>query len=124
MSGPHARALRHVTPPEPPTARRWLPALGPRPGGLELALSAAVGLGLAWLWIRLDEPWMRLGQPRPSLDLIGPGGEVLWALIALRWLAGVLLLPVLEELFWRGFVMRRIGSLTGRPPSLRAVDAR
>lgn len=113
-----------MTPPAPPRAWRGLAALGPRPDAAELALSVAAGTGLAWLWVRLDEPWMRLGVPHPSLDLIGPGGEVLWALIALRWLAGALLLPVLEELFWRGFVMRRIAGLARRAGGPGPVDPR
>ncbi len=71
-------------------------------------LAIAVGLVVCWLWVRLDEPWMRLGAPVAGFRPIGPDGEPLWALIALRWLGTALVVPLLEELFWRSFLMRWI----------------
>jgi CAAX prenyl protease-like protein len=35
---------------------------------------------------------------------------VMWSFIAIRWLGAALLVPVMEELFWRDFVWRSIAS--------------
>ncbi|HSV70150.1 MAG TPA: CAAX prenyl protease-related protein [Methylibium sp.] len=82
--------------------------LAAQPGVRDAALSVAVGVGVWWLWIRLDEPWMRFGAPDNAFNPVGPGGEVLWALIAVRWLGATLVVPLMEELFWRSLLMRWI----------------
>lgn len=85
---------------------RELSELAARPRLRDVALAAAVGVAVFWLWIRFDEPWMRLGAPTHAFDPVGPNGEVMWGLIALRWLGAVLVVPLIEELFWRSFLMR------------------
>jgi CAAX prenyl protease-like protein len=35
---------------------------------------------------------------------------VLWPLVAVRWIGAALIVPVMEELFWRSFLMRWIQS--------------
>lgn len=96
------------------------------PRGRDVLLAVAVGLAVCWLWMRLDEPWMRLGTPVAAFRPIGPDGEPLWALIALRWLGTALVVPVMEELFWRSFLMRWISghdflSVDPRRVGLQAV---
>jgi hypothetical protein len=73
------------------------PRLGP------LALSVGVGLAVCWVWVTLDEPWMRIGEASASFEPIGDDGRLLWGLIAVRWLGATLVVPVMEALFWRGF---------------------
>ncbi|HOB96209.1 MAG TPA: CAAX prenyl protease-related protein, partial [Aquabacterium sp.] len=81
-------------------ARQNLPTLR------EALLSVAVGLAVFVLWIHLDAPWMQIGEPIASFVPVGPQGELLWPLIVVRWLGAALLVPVMEELFWRSFLMR------------------
>lgn len=73
-------------------------------------LAIVVGAAVCWLWMRLDEPWMRLGVAAASFRPIDPDGEPLWGLITLRWLGTTLVVPLMEELFWRSFLMRWIGA--------------
>lgn len=72
----------------------------------DVLLAVAVGLAICWLWVALDEPWMRVGTPSVSFRPIDGEGAPLWGLIAVRWLGAALVVPVMEELFWRSFVMR------------------
>ncbi len=76
------------------------------PDAREVALAVAVGLAVFVLWIQLDAPWMRLGTPSADFVPLGPDGTLQWPLVALRWLGAALLVPVMEELFWRSFLMR------------------
>jgi CAAX prenyl protease-like protein len=82
-------------------------------------LAIAVGLGVFVLWIHLDAPWMQIGEPTAAFAPVGPQGELLWPLIAVRWLGATLLVPLMEELFWRSFLMRWVQS-----PQFEAVDPR
>jgi len=72
----------------------------------ESLLAVAVGLAVFVVWIQLDAPWMRLGEPAASFRPVDAAGELRWTLIAARWLGAALLVPVMEELFWRSFLMR------------------
>jgi len=74
----------------------------PRPG----QLLGAVGVGIAVfaLWINLDAPWMTIGTS-PGYDPRNDG-EIDWLLAAIRIGGAMLVVPVMEELFWRSFVMR------------------
>jgi CAAX prenyl protease-like protein len=75
----------------------------------ETLLGVAAGLLVFYLWIELDAPWMRLdAAATAAFRPVGPNGEVLWPLVAVRWAGAVLLVPVMEELFWRSFLMRWI----------------
>ena len=76
-----------------PTAREW-------------ALAIAVGLVVFALWIQLDAPWMQIGEPTAAFVPTDAQGRLNWPLIVVRWLGAALLVPVMEELFWRSFLMR------------------
>lgn len=79
------------------------------PSFSETLLALVVGLLVFYLWTLLDAPWMRLdGVATAPFRPIGPQGEVLWPLVAVRWAGAALLVPVMEELFWRSFLMRWI----------------
>jgi uncharacterized protein len=71
-------------------------------------LSIGVGLAVFALWIVLTAPWMRLGEPAASFVPVNADGSLQGALIALRLAGAVLVVPVMEELFWRSFLMRWI----------------
>lgn len=77
-----------------------------RPDLRECLVSGAVGLGVFVLWIHLDAPWMQIGEPAARFVPVDAQGQRLWPLIGVRWLGAALLVPVMEELFWRSFLMR------------------
>jgi len=77
----------------------------------ETLLAVAAGLAVFVLWISLDAPWMRLGEPSASFVPVDDNGRLLWALIAVRWVGATLVVPVMEELFWRSFLMRWIDNV-------------
>jgi CAAX prenyl protease-like protein len=77
-----------------------------RPDAREALLSTAVGLAVFALWIRLDAPWMTIGAPSASFAPVTSAGAIDVPLAAMRWAGAALLVPVVEELFWRSFLMR------------------
>lgn len=102
----------------------WWPHYGElarqnRPDLAEVLLSVGVGLGVFVAWIHLDAPWMQIGQPTASFVPLGADGQLLWPLVVVRWLGAALLVPVMEELFWRSFLMRWVQS-----PVFETVDPR
>ena len=89
------------------------------PSGGEVVLAVVVGAVVCWLWVQLDAPWMRLGEPTASFTPLDVDGRLVWPLIAVRWIGAALVVPVMEELFWRSFIMRWIQS-----PVFEVVDPR
>ena len=83
-------------------ARQNLPTL------TETALGVAVGLVVCWLWVALDAPWMTFDTAAAVFTPLDSQGQPDWPLIAVRWVGAALLVPVMEELFWRSFLMRWI----------------
>lgn len=83
----------------------------------ECMLALAVGLLVFGLWIHLDAPWMVLGQAAAAFVPVATDGTLDWPLIALRWIGATMLVPVMEELFWRSFLMRWIEA-----PAFAGVD--
>jgi len=80
------------------------------PSLAEGALAVAVGLVVFGLWINLDAAWMRIGDSTAGFVPKDANGALMWPLIVLRWVGAALLVPVMEELFWRSFLMRWIDS--------------
>ncbi len=76
----------------------------------EAALAVVVGVAVFGLWVNLDAPWMRLGEPSAAFVPADARGQLMWPLIVVRWVGASLLVPVMEELFWRSFVMRWVQS--------------
>lgn len=77
-------------------------SLGTRTVGVTLVTGIVVFL----LWINLDAGWMSIGvsdgfDPRND-------GAVEWSLVVLRIAGAALVVPVMEELFWRSFLLRWI----------------
>jgi hypothetical protein len=89
------------------------------PAAREVLLAVVVGLVVFLLWIRLDAPWMQIGEPTASFVPVDAQGQLMWPLIAVRWLGATLLVPVMEELFWRSFLMRWLHA-----PVFEGVDPR
>jgi len=79
-----------------------------QPSLREAALAVGVGLVVFWLWTSLNEPWMRLGEATAGFRPVDPEGQIVWPLVAVRWVGATLVVPVMEELFWRSYLMRWI----------------
>ncbi len=95
-------------------------ALQTLPSAREALLAVAVGLAVFVLWIHLDAPWMTLDTAATEAFVPKtPDGALDWPLIVLRIAGAALLVPVMEELFWRSFLMRWLQS-----PVFEAVPPR
>ncbi len=88
--------------------------------------AVAAGLVVFVLWITLTDDWMRVGEPVAGFIPVNADGTLQWPLIAARLAGAALVVPVMEELFWRSLVMRWIDrrdflSLPPREVSLYAL---
>lgn len=72
-------------------------------------LSAVAGVVIFLLWIFLQQRWAMLGTPAGWKPL-SANGEKSWSLVVARLVGAVIVVPVMEELFWRSLVMRWIRS--------------
>jgi CAAX prenyl protease-like protein len=88
---------------------------------------AAVGIGaLVFVaWIELDEPWMRLATATAGFRPVDAAGELMWPLALARWAGAALVVPFIDELFWRSLVMRWLQSpqFAALPPARVGVRA-
>ncbi|MDR3637234.1 MAG: CAAX prenyl protease-related protein [Isosphaeraceae bacterium] len=98
--------------------------------GLGGALGAvALGLAVAAVWVGLEGHYPKLSflGGRTAFDPNVLGKAAKWAFLALRMLGLVVLVPVVEELFWRSFVWRWLIDSDihrvpiGQPSALSAV---
>ncbi len=83
----------------------------------QAVIALVVGAVVFKLWILLTEPWMMLGRPTATFRPVDAEGQLQWGLVAVRWVGAALLVPVMEELFWRSFLMRWIDN-----PDFEKVD--
>ncbi len=90
--------------------------IAPRHAGL------AVGVGLAVFatWIVFDHGWAALGAGKAGFTPYGDDGRVDVTLSVLRLAGFGLVVPLMEELFWRSFLLRWIDS----PRDFLRVDPR
>jgi len=80
------------------------------PSWREALLAATIGAAVYWSWINLDAPWMRLTEATAGYRPVDDQGEIIWSMVMQRWIGAALLVPLMEELFWRSFLMRWIVS--------------
>jgi uncharacterized protein len=76
------------------------------PDARESLVAVAIGLAVFALWIQLDASWMTIGTPSAGFVPLTAVGAIDWPLVAVRCVGAALLVPVMEELFWRSFLMR------------------
>ncbi len=77
----------------------------------------AAGFGVFWLWIHLDQPWATLEASSKGFDPRNAHGGLDWTLALFRVGGAALVVPLMEELFWRSFIMRWL-----KQPDFLAVD--
>jgi len=70
-------------------------------------VAPAVGAVVFVLWINLDAGWLNLGGG-PGYDPRDAGAGIRWDLALPRLAGAALVVPVMEELFWRSFLLRWI----------------
>eukprot|EP01030_Chromulinospumella_sphaerica_P010144 gene10144-9952_t len=75
------------------------------------ARSVGVGLLVLVLWLKLDAGWMVVGSSA-GFDPTDEHG-VNWLLALLRLAGAALVVPVMEELFWRSFLLRWLVVMLG-----------
>ncbi len=91
------------------------------PSAMEALQAIGVGLLVCVAWINLDAPWMLLGEATPGFAPLDAAGAVDMRLVVIRVLGAVLVVPLMEELFWRSFLMRWIDSATFERVDPRSV---
>lgn len=80
-----------------------------RPQGTNIVtwgIAVAAGVVVFAAWINLNADWMKIGTSagfNPSYE-----AGIDWMIVAIRLAGAVLVVPLMEELFWRSFLMRWI----------------
>ena len=75
----------------------------------DVLLAVGVGVAMYLVWISVTWPWATQGQPtayNPFLAGTGTGPT----LAAIRLLGAAVVVPIMEELFWRSFLLRYLVS--------------
>jgi uncharacterized protein len=78
-----------------------------RPARSSVLVSMLLGVLVFVLWINLDQGWLNLGGTA-GYDPRTPEGGMDWLLVAFRLTGAALVVPIMEELFWRSFLLRWI----------------
>ena len=73
-----------------------------------ILLAIIVGLIVLVLWVNLEARWMLLGDPGKGYIPLDAQGRMEPLLIAFRMMGAALVVPLMEELFWRSFIQRWI----------------
>ena len=87
-----SRGYRELRMPSDVKPHRWL-------------LAIACGLAVFAVWIHFDDGWAVVGRTE-GFDPTGADGEIQLTLAGVRLAESVLVVPVMEELFWRSFLLR------------------
>jgi len=77
--------------------------------GADWLLAIAVGIVVFILWINLDFKPLTMEGGR-GYDPSGQNGSIAWGLAVTRLLGAVAVVPAMEELFWRSFLLRWIAN--------------
>jgi hypothetical protein len=102
----------------------------PRLSWREAGLAWLVGLAVFVAWINLNGSWISFmsNDPADGYDPRTVAGNIDWWLAATRLAGAALVVPIMEELFWRSLVMRWLDrsnflAVDSRAVSLRALVA-
>lgn len=82
--------------------------LRPAPGLYQLSLAVGLGVVVYLLWVGLDGWYPEFGflGKRTGLDPSTLPAGWKWPFVAVRFLGLVMLVPLMEEIFWRSFLIR------------------
>lgn len=87
-------------------------------------LSIAAGLGVFVAWIGLDQGWAMMSRPSGGFTPLHADGALNWPLALVRFASFALVVPVMEELFWRSFLLRWLERQEFLDVAPRSVGAR
>jgi CAAX prenyl protease-like protein len=73
-------------------------------------LSIIAGLSVFALWIHMDWPFATCGQPAAYNPTLVDNNALRTLLVVSRLTGAVVVVPVMEELFWRSFLIRYVVS--------------
>ena len=73
--------------------------------GKEVILALAIGLLVYVAWVRMDWPWAMQGNPE-GYDPFKAGAGVGGLLAGVRIFGAAVVVPIMEEIFWRSFLIR------------------
>lgn len=76
------------------------------PRGRDLLLASGVGVVVLALWLILDHGVFIWGQSGSGFDPRAADGTLQWPLALMRLAGAALVVPIMEELFWRSLAMR------------------
>ena len=82
----------------------------PRVKGGDWLIAIVLGLGVFAAWLTFDSGWATLGSPARGFSPLAAEGRVDPSLALLRLTGFVIVVPIMEELFWRSFLLRRIAA--------------
>lgn len=94
--------------------------------GRQIWVAFSAGIAVFLLWINLDFEWAAFGKPLEFDPTLPDGSGFDWVLVCFRLMGLILVVPVMEELFWRSFLLRWLDrhdflSYDPRMVSLRAM---
>jgi CAAX prenyl protease-like protein len=92
--------------------------------GRRIGVAFAAGIGVFLLWINLDFEWAQLGKPLAFDPTHTDGSDFDWAFVFFRVIGLALIVPVMEELFWRSFLLRWLDRRDFLPYDPRRVSIR
>lgn len=74
-------------------------------GWREVVATVAVGMGVYVLWVKMDWSWAVQGEMNAYNPFLA--GETRGMVLAgIRFVGAVMIVPIMEELFWRSFLLR------------------
>ena len=76
--------------------------------GGQFFAAVAAGIAVFVLWINLDFEWASVGKPLEFDPTHADGSTFDWLFVTFRLFGLALIVPVMEELFWRSFLFRWI----------------
>lgn len=97
---------------------RESPPAGPLAGTAGLAVALVLGAAVWALWIWLDFSPFAF-KPGDGYRPLDDAGHLILPMVVVRIFGAAAVVPIMEELFWRSFVMRWIDN-----PDFRSVAAR
>lgn len=74
----------------------------------ELTLSVGVGVLVYLAWFQMDWPWAIQGEGAAGYNPFEEEGSTGYILAAVRLISVSVVVPIMEEIFWRSFLIRYI----------------
>ena len=71
----------------------------------QVALAVIIGLLIYTAWVRMDWPWAIQGHGN-GYNPFQANGDLGYTLAGVRLFGAVVVVPIIEELFWRSFLLR------------------